>query len=87
MYSFDAARAIEAALTEFEPDIVHFHNVGHRLTMAIVDRVASTGTPTAMTLHDYKPVCPAYDLFRDGRLCCPRSASAPVRCTSFSIGA
>lgn len=64
-----------AALDAFNPDIVHVHNLfpnfGRRWVHRYADRVVAT-------LHNYRPICPAATLFRDGHDCteCPDAASA-----------
>lgn len=64
----------------FSPDIVHVHNTfpnyGRRWA-------TSLGRPLVATLHNYRPLCPAGILFRDGHSCtlCPdgRTARPSVR--------
>ena len=62
-------------LDEFAPEIVHVHNLfpnfGRRW-------LRTWEGPLVATLHNYRPLCPAATLYRDGRLCtdCPTSGSA-----------
>lgn len=62
-------------LDRFSPDVVHVHNLfpnfGRRWTPAYEDRLVAT-------LHNYRPICPAATLFRDGHACteCPDALSA-----------
>lgn len=57
-------------LQRFRPDVVHVHNVfpnyGRRWVEAI-------DVPVVHTLHNYRPICAAGTLFRDGDVCtlCP----------------
>lgn len=44
------------------PDIVHFHNIYHQLTPAIIRVAKSLGCKTVLTAHDYKVVCPSYSM-------------------------
>ncbi|MGL4176664.1 MAG: glycosyltransferase family 4 protein [Dermatophilaceae bacterium] len=83
---------LERALARFEPDIVHFHNVYHQLSPAVVAAVAAAGVPSVMTLHDYKLACPSYQLLADGRPCqdCVGSGTWHAvrrRCKGGSLGA
>ena len=63
------------ALERFGPDVVHVHNLfpnfGRTWTRRYADRLVAT-------LHNYRPICPASTLFRDGHACtlCPDSGSA-----------
>ena len=61
-------------LDGFAPDVVHVHNLfpnfGRRW-------LRSYDGPLVATLHNYRPICPAATLFRDGAVCraCPESHS------------
>jgi glycosyltransferase involved in cell wall biosynthesis len=69
LYSFEAKRKIAALIREEKPDVAHLHNVCHHLSPSIIDALKENQVPTVMTLHDFKLVCPAYYLLRDGCLC------------------
>jgi glycosyltransferase involved in cell wall biosynthesis len=69
LYSFEARRRLEALIRDDRPDIAHVHNIHHQLTPSIFHTLRRHRIPVVMTLHDYKVVCPAYNLFRDGRPC------------------
>lgn len=62
-------------LAAFRPDVVHVHNLfpnlGRHWTAEYADRLVAT-------LHNYRPICPAATLFRDGHACteCPDALSA-----------
>ncbi len=69
LWSTSAARGIETVLDDFKPDIVHLHNIYHQLSPSILRPLARRNIPSVMTLHDYKLVCPTYQLLDHGRLC------------------
>ena len=69
IHSAEAARGMKRLLRDFRPDVVHFHSVQHHLTLAVVDACLSAHLPTVWTLHDYRAVCPASALLRNGELC------------------
>lgn len=62
-------------LAGFGPEVVHVHNLfpnlGRRWVTAYSDRLVAT-------LHNYRPICPAATLFRDGHDCteCPDALTA-----------
>lgn len=58
----------------FDPDVVHVHNLFPNYGRSWVRRYASR---LVATVHNYRPMCPAGTLFRDGHLCtlCPDSHS------------
>ncbi|EIQ78681.1 glycosyl transferases group 1 family protein [Shigella flexneri 1235-66] len=58
-----------ALLQKERPDIVHFHNIYHQLTPALIKVARNFGCKTVLTAHDYKIVCPAYSMLRDGKVC------------------
>jgi glycosyltransferase involved in cell wall biosynthesis len=75
-HGYDPADAIDA----FGPDVVHVHNLFPNFGRTWVRRYAGR---LVATLHNYRPICPAATLYRDGAGCtlCPdgRSARPAVR--------
>jgi len=69
VHSTEAVHKMEALIRATRPDIVHCHNIYHQLTPSIVGAAHRLGVPVALTLHDYKLVCPAYLMRRDGHVC------------------
>lgn len=62
------------ALKAFGPDIVHVHNLFPNWSSAWLKDWKG---PLVATLHNFRPVCSAATLFRDGKTCtlCPDSSS------------
>jgi len=83
LYSFEARRTFAAFLDRVQPDIVHLHNIYHQLTPSILDAARDRGIPMVMTLHDYKLVCPRYDLLRHGTRCDACVEGGPVACVRY----
>lgn len=69
MWSTSSRRGMVQAVRAFAPDIVHCHNIYHQLSPSVLDAAREAGVPCVLTLHDYKLVCPAYQLLDDGRTC------------------
>jgi glycosyltransferase involved in cell wall biosynthesis len=69
VYSRSARRSLQKLIRASTPDVAHLHNVYHQLSLSIIDELVLSGVPAVMTLHDYKPVCPAYRLLADDGLC------------------
>lgn len=78
-----------AALRRFAPDVVHVHNLfpnyGRRW-------LRSVDAPVVLTLHNFRPLCAAGSLFRDGHVCtlCPdgrRLSGIRYRCYRGSLPA
>lgn len=92
VWSPASASGLAAALERFVPDVVHAHNVYHQLSPSILRECHRRGVPVVMTLHDYKLVCPNYQLLDHGRLCelCVTSGAwhaAAQRCKDDSLAA
>ena len=51
---------------DFKPDLIHAHNVYNQLPPSLFKDV---DIPVIMTAHDYKPICPSYNLFTKGENC------------------
>jgi glycosyltransferase involved in cell wall biosynthesis len=69
VYCVEARRKVEALVDRTRPDIAHAHNIAHQLSPSILYGLASRGVPVVQTLHDYKLVCPNYQMFVDGHTC------------------
>jgi glycosyltransferase involved in cell wall biosynthesis len=69
IWSRPAARAMEAVLREFKPEIAHLHAPSRYLTPSILPPLERAGVPAVMTLHDFKPWCTNRILFAHGKPC------------------
>lgn len=69
LWNRKAAGGLAAVIDEFRPDVAHLHNVYHQLSPSILRPLSRSGTPVVMTLHDFKLVCPTYDMLDHGRTC------------------
>ena len=63
-----------SAIEEFEPDVVHAHNLFPNWGTTWLSKIR---TPLVATVHNFRPVCSAGTLLRDGEFCelCPTSGS------------
>jgi glycosyltransferase involved in cell wall biosynthesis len=80
VYSLDARRQFEACIQQVQPDLIHLHNIYHQLTPSILDVARQAHIPVIMTLHDYKLVCPRYDMLRHGTVCDQCVEQGPTAC-------
>ena len=69
IYSLEAKRKFKKLVADFKPDIIHIHNIYHQISPSILDVARSAKIPVVMHLHDYKLICPNYQLFVDGKTC------------------
>jgi glycosyltransferase involved in cell wall biosynthesis len=68
-YSPEARRKFSALLDDFNPDIIHIHNIYHQISPSILAESRKRRLPVVMHLHDYKLFCPNYNFFVRGKIC------------------
>jgi glycosyltransferase involved in cell wall biosynthesis len=78
VWSRSAARALRKALEQFEPDVVHMHNLFPLLSPSVLPACQSAHVPVVVTIHNYRHVCPSGDLFRSGQICRDCVGRVPV---------
>jgi len=64
-----AAKRVMEAARAANPDVVHIHNTWIALSPAAFRSVHAAGYPTLFTHHNYRSMCVAANLLRDGRPC------------------
>jgi glycosyltransferase involved in cell wall biosynthesis len=69
IYSLEAKYKFKKLVADFKPEIIHIHNIYHQISPSILDVAAKAGIPVVMHVHDYKLVCPNYQLFAHGKIC------------------
>lgn len=68
-WGLSSRRPFRSVIKEFEPDIVHVHNVFPLISPSIVRACARAGVPVVATMHNYKLLCASGDFFREGQPC------------------
>lgn len=66
VYRPSGGRAIERAVHEEKPDLVHFHNIWPLLTPAALHAAKRAGTKVVFTAHNHRLFCPTGTLSRNG---------------------
>jgi glycosyltransferase involved in cell wall biosynthesis len=56
-------------LSRIAPDVVHVHNTFLRISPSIFEACKDAGVPVVHTLHNYRLLCPATNLYRNGAPC------------------
>lgn len=69
LWNVEAKRAMEEAIREIKPDIIHLHNLYHHLSSSVLRPIRASGIPCVQTLHDLKLACPNYRMYTEGSLC------------------
>jgi glycosyltransferase involved in cell wall biosynthesis/GT2 family glycosyltransferase len=69
IWSCQTQADLAGILSDFRPDLVHFHNTNHLVSPSGYYAVKEHGLPVVQTLHNYRLTCPAATHFRDGHVC------------------
>jgi glycosyltransferase involved in cell wall biosynthesis len=69
IWNTQAQKRLEELLQVFKPDIAHIHNIYHQISPSILATLKKHHIPVVQTLHDYKLLCPNYQLFTQGSPC------------------
>ena len=62
-------RQISELLDRERPDVCHFHNTFPLISPSAFYAAAMRRIPVVLTLHNYRLLCPAAVLLRDGKIC------------------
>lgn len=69
IWAWDTARELRELLRRKKPHVAHFHNTFPLISPAAYYACQEAGVPVVQTLHNYRLLCPAATLFRDGHIC------------------
>jgi glycosyltransferase involved in cell wall biosynthesis len=69
IFSLDAYNRVRTLIDRTRPDVMHVHNTFPLLSPAVYYAAADSAVPVVQTLHNYRLLCPAGVLFRNGNLC------------------
>lgn len=69
IWSESSRLKLRSELQRVRPDLVHFHNTFPLISPAAYAACADERVPIVQTLHNYRLLCPAATLFRDGSVC------------------
>jgi glycosyltransferase involved in cell wall biosynthesis len=69
IWAADTEREFAQLLARESPDLVHVHNTFLMVSPSIYGACKARGIPVVQTLHNFRLVCPAATLYRDGKLC------------------
>lgn len=69
VWSRSARRRLGGIVERERPDVVHFHNTFPLISPAVYGPAAHAGAAVIQTLHNFRPICPMAQLFRDGAPC------------------
>lgn len=78
LWSPQAYADLAKALRQGRPDVVHVHNTFPLLSSSVLNACSRQRVPVVATLHNYRLMCPAGGLFRDGAPCRECAGRLPV---------
>jgi glycosyltransferase involved in cell wall biosynthesis/ubiquinone/menaquinone biosynthesis C-methylase UbiE/Flp pilus assembly protein TadD len=76
----EIALLFEQTLSDWQPDVVHFHNL-LSLSMSLIEAAKERGIPTVFSAHNYWTVCARDDLFAPNEVNCSGPGDG-ARCAS-----
>lgn len=65
----DSKKEICEILRAEKPDLVHVHNTFLMVSPSVYEACREAAVPVLQTLHNYRLLCPAASLYRDGHVC------------------
>ena len=84
LYSLEAKRKFARLVRDFQPEIIHLHNIYHHISPSILTVAQEYKIPVVLHLQDYKLICANHSLFTKGAICeigrasCRERVSSPV---------
>ena len=67
IYSFEAGKKLSKLIAKEKPDIAHIHKIHDTLSPSVLYALKKRDIPVVQTLHDYRIVCPSYDMYDPNR--------------------
>jgi FkbM family methyltransferase len=69
VWATDTHREFTGLLAREKPQLVHIHNTFAVVSPSVYLACEQANIPVVQTLHNYRLICPAATLFRDGHVC------------------
>jgi glycosyltransferase involved in cell wall biosynthesis len=69
LYSREAKMKFARLVRDFQPEIIHLHNIYHHISPSILTVAKEYKIPVVLHLQDYKLICANHSLFTKGAIC------------------
>ncbi len=63
VYSFESRDKLRDLVRDLRPDVAHLHLIDHHLSPSVVHALRDACVPMVFTAHDYKLICPNYQMY------------------------
>jgi len=83
LYSFEAAKKFERLIKDFQPDLIHLHNIYHQISPSILRVAKKHNLPVIMHLHDYQQFCPNQLMYNRLGICEKCRGKKYLNCTRY----
>jgi len=69
IYCFESKKKMAHLIQDLKPDLCHLHNIYQDISPSVLPAIKARNIPSVVTLHDYKLICPNYNMTHDGKVC------------------
>ncbi len=69
VWARDSQRELRALISRETPDVAHFTNTFPLISPSVYYTCRDTAVPVVQSIHNYRLLCPAATLWRDGAIC------------------
>ena len=69
MYNPGSAKKIRKKILDFNPDMIHVHNIFYTISPAVFYVAKEMGVPVVLTFHNYRLICSGAMLMREKQIC------------------
>lgn len=68
-YNKEAYDVVNRKIKEFQPMVVHVHNMFYKASPSVFKAAKDNGVPTVLTLHNFRLLCPGALFLRNSNVC------------------
>jgi glycosyltransferase involved in cell wall biosynthesis len=68
IWNVGASRELRKAIDQFQPDIVHIHNLHFAIGPIAISTIKKFNIPVVLTIHNYRLLCPSATLLHGNKL-------------------
>jgi glycosyltransferase involved in cell wall biosynthesis len=69
IYNPTSTKILKHTIQEFQPDVIHIHNIFYVASPAILYEAQKNKVPVVLTIHNFRLICSGSLLLRNGQVC------------------